>query len=419
MIATRPGPALGRVISIDALRGFVMFTMIYVNDLAGAPEKIVPAWMKHYHGKNGMTFVDQVFPALLFLVGMSIPFALGSRLHKGEPLWKTFLHVVVRTLSLLFIGILMVHETPDSKQLGWSGDLWVWLMFLSAIAAFCSISWPGKTTPSAKWQRTCQLLTLFLRVVGLVSLVILAFAFKDKNGRGIIRLSPFVIHTSWYGILGIIGWAYLAGAIVFLVFRGHRTALLGCMALLLCLYPAEKTGLLDNCWLEHIVALGDTLGAHGAIAVGGLLLGSFLVASETTAVWSRARFTLLFAAGCAAGALLLNGLYGISKNDATTSWCLWSCAITALLWLGVYYLCEVRPVPWIARPLAVAGQNVLLAYLLSEMIDSPLPLCNVEDWQSGFAGCQLLYVAARSVLWALLLLYATARLNRFGFRLKL
>ena len=125
------------IASIDALRGLVMFTMIFVNDLAGVPDRIVPAWMKHFHGKSGMTFVDLVFPAFLFIIGMSIPLALGSRLNRGEPLWRILFHVLARTLSLLFIGILMVNETPDSVKMGWSGALWSTLMYLSAILAFC------------------------------------------------------------------------------------------------------------------------------------------------------------------------------------------------------------------------------------------------------------------------------------------
>src|SRR3954469_15422246 len=102
---TASAARLSRITSIDALRGFVMFTMIFVNDLAGAPRRLVPDWMVHYsdrhRGGSGMTFVDLVFPAFLFIVGMSIPFALGSRLAKGEPFWKVLLHVFVRAGSLL------------------------------------------------------------------------------------------------------------------------------------------------------------------------------------------------------------------------------------------------------------------------------------------------------------------------------
>src|SRR5271154_1350095 len=85
-----------RVVSVDALRGLVMFTMIFVNDLAGAPHETVPDWMRHFHGRSGMTFVDLVFPAFLFIVGMSIPFALGPRIKRGEAMWKIVLHVLVR-----------------------------------------------------------------------------------------------------------------------------------------------------------------------------------------------------------------------------------------------------------------------------------------------------------------------------------
>src|SRR5436190_13409562 len=88
-----------RIVSVDGVRGLVMFTMIFVNDIAGVPDRIVSPWMKHFHGKSGMTFVELVFPAFLFIVGMSIPFALGSRLTKGEALWRIVLHILTRTLT--------------------------------------------------------------------------------------------------------------------------------------------------------------------------------------------------------------------------------------------------------------------------------------------------------------------------------
>src|SRR5580658_9765607 len=74
-----------RIMSVDALRGLVMFVMIFVNDLAGAPDEIVPAWMKHFGKGDEMPLLYLVFPAFFFLVEISFPFPLGSRLPKGEP----------------------------------------------------------------------------------------------------------------------------------------------------------------------------------------------------------------------------------------------------------------------------------------------------------------------------------------------
>src|SRR2546430_15825461 len=99
-------PPPPRVFSVDALRGFVMFAMLFVNDIAGLHR--APWWMKHHQpedGGNGMTFVDLVFPAFLFIVGVSIPLAFASRLAKGQPLWRLLLHVLLRGGGLLMLGV--------------------------------------------------------------------------------------------------------------------------------------------------------------------------------------------------------------------------------------------------------------------------------------------------------------------------
>lgn len=420
-----PASRAPRITSIDALRGFVMFTMIFVNDLAGAPRELVPDWMVHFsdrhRGGSGMTFVDLVFPGFLFIVGMSIPFALGSRLNKVEPVWKTLLHILVRTISLLALGIMMVHETPDSEKLGWSGNLWVALMFTSAIFAFCTISWPGKTS-SPERNRMFHILTIALRGLGMAALVYLALVFVGRRDQHILTLSPFSISTSWYGILGLIGWAYLAASILYLAFRNNRIALLASVALMSCFYAAGRKGFFENFWPNHIVDFGGTLGSQAAITVAGLMLGTILVTPDTREHSSRIKFTLWFVAGFAFAAMLTTGLYGISKNNATPAWCLWSSAITAALWLIFYLWVDVRPQSSLARaakPLAIAGQNVLLAYLLSEMMGSVLDLIHLGDWYGGLAEHTLAGAIARSAGCGVVVLAITAGINRVGFRLKL
>ena len=398
-----------RITSIDALRGFVMFTMIYVNDL---DERISPPWMKHFHGRNGMTFVDLVFPAFVFIVGLAIPIAMSGRLARGESEFKLFGHVLIRTLSLLAIGIMMVNgeTSPSKKMMGFSPTLWEAMMFGSALLAFCSI---GEGTGAGRF------ITRILRVLGIVSMVILALLYRTSRGGRLLTLSPFHIHASWFGILGLIGWSYLMASLVFLIFRTNRTAILACCLLLLGLYAAEKTGAWDGVWLSHYVNIGEHLGAHPAIAVAGVLLGTILLTPETASVGARTRFTILFALAFAAGAMLVYGLWGISKNAATPSWCLWSMAITAILWLLFYFLADVLHLTFLAKPWEIAGRNVLLAYILSEMMESVFDLLHLGDWYDRLAQPNLAHAAGRSIGCAVVLLAFTALLNRVGFRLKL
>jgi predicted acyltransferase len=417
MITAVPDSSRPRITSIDALRGLVMFLMIFVNDLAGAPKEIVPDWMVHYSerhpGGSGMTFVDLVFPGFLFIAGMSVPFALGSRLAKGEPLWKIVLHVITRTLALLGIGILMVNnESPARESAGWSPTWWAAAMFLSAILAFCTIT-PRGTTKFWKILNVC------LRLIGFAGLIYLAFTFRGRKNQAILTLSPFHINTVWYGILGLIGWTYLVASMVFLVFRAHRTALLGCVVLLFCLYPADKAGLFDNFRLADYVGIGNMLGTHAAVSVAGVLLASILLTTDLAGLRARTRFTLLFSAGFAAAALLVNGLYGISKHKATPSWCLWSCAILAAVWLIFHFIADVKRVTPLSTPLAIAGQNVLLAYLISEGMESWLDLLHLGDWYDSLAEPGLMHACARSAGCGVVILAITALLNRIGFRLKL
>src|SRR6476620_6310403 len=97
-----------RILSIDALRGITILVMIFVNELAGMRD--IPPWMKHMPADaDAMSFVDVVFPAFLFIVGMSIPFATNKRLAKGDGFFKLQEHILFRTLGLLVLGFFLVN----------------------------------------------------------------------------------------------------------------------------------------------------------------------------------------------------------------------------------------------------------------------------------------------------------------------
>src|ERR1044072_9094342 len=123
-----------RILSIDAFRGITILVMIFVNELAGVRD--IPQWMKHMsRDADAMSFVDVVFPAFLFIVGMSIPFAISQRLKKGASFIQLQQHILFRTLGLLVLGFFMVNAEggSDEKAMGISINLWAILFFAAVI----------------------------------------------------------------------------------------------------------------------------------------------------------------------------------------------------------------------------------------------------------------------------------------------
>ena len=98
--------------------------MTFVNYLAGV--KSIPAWAKHMpENQDGYTFVDVVFPGFLFIVGVAIPLALHKRMARGESLLSLLQRVLVRSASLLFVGVIMVNSSSFSAgATGMSKSLW-------------------------------------------------------------------------------------------------------------------------------------------------------------------------------------------------------------------------------------------------------------------------------------------------------
>jgi predicted acyltransferase len=117
--------------SLDALRGLAILMMV----LSGAIpfDGVLPGWM--YHAQEppplhvfrpdipGITWVDMVFPFFIFSMGAAIPFAISSRLRRGESLIRIGRHTIFRWVALSLFAFFIYYIRPwivtDDSAVKW------------------------------------------------------------------------------------------------------------------------------------------------------------------------------------------------------------------------------------------------------------------------------------------------------------
>ncbi|RPJ00640.1 MAG: DUF5009 domain-containing protein, partial [Candidatus Aminicenantes bacterium] len=218
-----PSAAKERLTSLDAFRGFDILTMVFVNYIAGMAA--IPFILRHAEAdRNVFTLTDVVFPGFLFIVGVSIPLALAKRRAEGRSAPALVGHVLARTLALLFLGVLLVNENRFSAAAtGMGKDLWYFLAILAVFGLWAVVP----KGASAKKKR----LLLGLKIAAAIALVALVLVFRGQGEDGRVTM----LQTSWWGILGMIGWCYMAASLLFLACRGNRTVLAGAIGLMTAL----------------------------------------------------------------------------------------------------------------------------------------------------------------------------------------
>ncbi len=105
-------PVAGRIVSIDALRGFTMLFIIGGGGFFSSFYKVWPNSFTENLAKNmdhagweGFYFLDLIFPLFLFLVGLILPIVILGRLERGESPRRMYRHILKRTLVLIFLGL--------------------------------------------------------------------------------------------------------------------------------------------------------------------------------------------------------------------------------------------------------------------------------------------------------------------------
>ena len=395
-----------RIVSIDIFRGLTIAVMIFVNELAEV--RGLPWWTYHAHGNQDlMTYVDMVFPFFLFIVGMSMPLSIEQRLKRNPSVARLCLHVVVRSLSLLVLGLILANaEKVDPARTGISGNVWALLGLIGAGLYLNVYPKQGWISRYAWW----------FRAAGFAAVVVAFAVFRPAA-----HSAPAWIDFSYPEILGLIAFAYFAVALLYIPTRRWRWAAPAWLLLLLALNVCSTARLVPFLSRLSLYVWPFGNGSHVALVMAGVVTaqiffgvrpGSGERPAAIAATWTAVGFSALaLAAGC------LTIPLGISKIRATPAWTLWNTGAAVLVFTLLYWICDRRGHTAWAAPVRPAGSNTLTTYLLPDLwyfILGALGFTWLEaHFHFGWTG------VVKSIVFTLLMLGFASMLSRAKVRLQL
>jgi len=395
--------APSRIVSIDIFRGLTMVVMIFVNKLAEV--RGLPRWTYHMPANvDAMTYVDMVYPFFLFIVGLSLPLAIRHRLKKNGSTPGLWLHIILRSFSLVVLGLILANaEKGDPARMGISRSLWALLALLGGVL-FWNV-YPGL-------DRRVPVIRI-LRFTGLFLMVAMFAIFRRTTADG---------HAAWIDgsypeILGLIGFTYLAVAILYIPTRRWLWAPLAWFVALVAFNSISATKWISfpSRWPLYVWPFGN--GSWASIVMAGVVASTiFLGAHRWQSHREKTRMAIVFGAACFVAGWLLTPL-GISKIRATPTWCLYSIGAATVSFALLHWICDVKKqAGWalFARP---AGENTLMTYLLPDFYAFVLPLTGLlfleTHFSLGWPG------VVKSVIFTAFVLAVASLLTRLKVRMQL
>lgn len=314
-----------RLQSLDVFRGATIALMILVNNPGDWNKTYAPLLHAAWHG---CTPTDLVFPFFLFIVGVTIPFALSP--GRGEILSK-----VLRRAAILFaLGLLLnffPFYTVVLERVRLPGVLQrIAVVYLCAAVAYLYLS------PRARVGLSVGLLAGYTALMKLVPVP--GFGAGDLSPQG--NLAFWLDHV----ILGSHTWRGSPG-------------------------PGDPEGILST--LPAIVT-----------ALLGITCGELLRADTPARL--RLRHLLLRGSVVTAAGLLLHPFFPLNKNLWSPSYTLFTAGLAMTFLAFTYFLIDLRPAGWahvVARPFAIFGRNSILAFVGSGLLVKTLLV--VFRWQEG------------------------------------
>jgi predicted acyltransferase len=322
----KPVDTSGRLLSLDFFRGITVAAMVLVNNPGDWGHIYAPL---EHASWNGWTPTDLIFPFFLFIVGVSITFAL-DRARSGELgagqksiIWK----IVRRSATLFLLGFFLnffpKFDITTVRILGV-------LQRIALVYLVCSIIFL-KTTPR-------QQIYLF---AGLLVGYWLLMTVVPVPGVGYANLEPTTNLAAW------IDRTILTPAHV------YKPAKVWDPEGILSTLPAIGTGII------------------------GMLTGTWLRNSRPVAE----KIAWLFAAGCLVtlGGLIWDGFFPINKALWTSSYVLLAGGLAMLGLALCYWLIDVQNYRWGVLPFVAFGVNAITVFFLSGMIPRIMNLIQIPQ----------------------------------------
>jgi predicted acyltransferase len=293
---------------------------------------------------QGATPTDMIFPAFLFIVGVSTVFSIHARISRGATRAQLITHILVRTAILIALGLL-VNGFPfyDLPHLRIPGILQrIALCYAAAALLYLAIVRVGKAQRALESSAAAAVLIMVIAVVLVAYWALLRYF--PVPGFGPAR----------YDSLG-----YLGGYIDRAVFTTRHLWAWGVTPGYGVTYDPE--GLLST-----LPAIANTL--------LGVLTGVWLRMPRPAR--SKAADLFYFGALLFVLAWPLSSLMPINKRIWTSTFALLSGGVCLLAFSLLCWLLDIRSTPRWTRPalesLRIFGTNAIAAFVLSSVITAAL-----------------------------------------------
>jgi predicted acyltransferase len=360
-----------RLLSLDVFRGAAMAAMVLVND-PGDWGHIYPPLE---HSKwNGCTPTDLIFPFFLFMVGVSIVYAMEGKKAAVENHGQIILHAFRRMVTLIFITFLVqifYHPFPGTMQC------------IGIVVAMGILLYINTTQKTLIWALTlvaisvlawffCHTQVVTIRIPGVLQRIAVVYFIAT-----LLYLKTSAKTIKWIFISSLVGYWII---MCFIPVPGVGYANLN---------PETNMGAFidrlvfttNHLWSEARTwdpeGLLGTLPALGT-ALFGMMVGSWLKRRDRD---DTTKVTWMFIYGILAvtASLIWDLFFPINKALWTSSFVLYTGGLGTLTLATLYWLIDVQGYKKYASFFVAFGINAITAYILADVVPGLIALIKINS----------------------------------------